>query len=786
MEFKGDDGRQDSQLDANGTFEQKTRSTYTSTDHDDQHWTKIKLKPHELQASMKINTASNPATQHASEYKITSKIHYSFKSFFVTHPRLLSLYLLNKSIWPRGLALFDIYTDIQVTIDLYQSKSSKERNKEYLILFASSILFISFSFIMLWSVSLRFIETFWNKHKQWLNNHHDSKNNKNGKILKITMNVLLTIYLFPPVGCLLVSLYEIYYILYDIYCGVYSFMKGEILIIDKDSKRKAFKQFRRIVEFFGESIPQLCIQTFLFVSNIDVDEFDLYLSIASSTFHLFYHCYTLNIDAQYHGMTFAEYSINVLHLGEIPIAKLVPRLPAIEKGKVTQVNFGDFIMDKQSIGTIIHGLSSPLSKLNTMRITIGSIKNLDTESCRTLGAFLKRKNIKVIISQTVDSQEILKMFKKLDTQSKGYLNRQQFDNARSILTSSNAQTSNIGAINYDINATNLNEIDLEDSIEVKYYDADNSAEIDEKMQQQAEKRQRRTTTMSMIFDRLAIRKNYNSNNSDRIYFIDFYESLTKAKQRNFLDSRYDITSIKYPMQFIFEHLVNCVKHFFLPHSKKSQGLIALGQLTLLPNTISEWSSRINSLSRLFHFLLGLGDQLSYGEQGNILTTIITTHFTVFKIVSKNGKANKTFIDGHLKLCELILWFLDKSLHELLKLQSVRNMITKRYKHGHSQALNSLELALTLKQFSPFVIMATNIDNNTVTDVDIVDWYRLDIGEWNSTDITKLLYLTINDESHKLMRQLFQVKQIATQMDMYKLLQMITYSALRVVTPNNGM
>ena len=61
-------------------------------------------------------------------------------------------------------------------------------------------------------------------------------------------------------------------------------------------------------------------------------------------------------------MTFAEYSINVLHLGEIPIAKLVPRLPAIEKGKVTQVNFGDFAMDKHSIGTIIHGVSSQLSK----------------------------------------------------------------------------------------------------------------------------------------------------------------------------------------------------------------------------------------------------------------------------------------------------------------------------------------------------------------------------------------------------------------------------------------
>lgn len=236
--------------------------------------------------------------------KCSSLISYKFKSFLVTNDRLLSLGLLYTSVGPRILSLVDIYTDIQVAIDLYNGK--------YTALFGLSLIFISFSFIMLWSVSLRFIDKIIDKTQQSsiisnLINHSRSS--------KIIFDILLVLYLFPPFGCLAVTLYEICYLLYDVYIGLTSFIKGEILIIDKNLEKTALKQFRRIVEFFGESIPQLMLNVYMFCFNIKVSPFDLYLSIAVSTLHLVLNLYKLAKEAKYNGLSFAQYSISVLHLG---------------------------------------------------------------------------------------------------------------------------------------------------------------------------------------------------------------------------------------------------------------------------------------------------------------------------------------------------------------------------------------------------------------------------------------------------------------------------------------
>ena len=164
---------------------------------------------------------------------ITERLWYYYETFFVTNRRLLSLSLLYTSIWPRILAIVDMYTDIRVTIDLYQ--------KQYISYFSLSLLFISFSFVMVWSVSLRFIEKYINYKKIKIKS----------KGYNIIINIVIILYLFPPIGCLCVTLYEIFYLFYDTYLGLSSFMNGNILVIDKDASKLAFKQFRRIVEFFG-------------------------------------------------------------------------------------------------------------------------------------------------------------------------------------------------------------------------------------------------------------------------------------------------------------------------------------------------------------------------------------------------------------------------------------------------------------------------------------------------------------------------------------------------------
>ena len=234
-----------------------------------------------------------------------SKFKYYLKSIVVMNPRLFSLWLLYKSIWPRLLVILDMYTDIIICIQLYK------RNQ--IALFSLSLLFLSFPFIMVWITSLRFIQKYIND-----KNNTNLKNNK--KFLKI-INIFLIFYLFPPFGGIIVTIYEIFWVFYDVYNGFYSFIKGKILIIDKNQQTSSIKQFRRVIEFFGESIPQTIIQVYIFYAlnnnskNKIVNAEDLYLSLVVSIFNLIYNLIKLKQEAKFHCMTLSMYALSVLQLG---------------------------------------------------------------------------------------------------------------------------------------------------------------------------------------------------------------------------------------------------------------------------------------------------------------------------------------------------------------------------------------------------------------------------------------------------------------------------------------
>ena len=75
-------------------------------------------------------------------------------------------------------------------------------------------------------------------------------------------------------------------------------------------------------------------------------------------------------------MSVAEYALSVLQLAEIPIVRLVPRLPAIKKGDLEYINLAGFTFDKESITPIIEALNEARCVLNTMKISIGSLRDL--------------------------------------------------------------------------------------------------------------------------------------------------------------------------------------------------------------------------------------------------------------------------------------------------------------------------------------------------------------------------------------------------------------------------
>ena len=282
-----------------------------------------------------------------------SQLKYYGKSIIVTNPRLFSLYLLYKSIWPRALVIVDLWTDIIVCLQLYF--------KNEIELFSLSLLFLSFPFVITWVTSLRFIQKFFGDL---------ANSNSGGKCSKKLLNLALIFYLFPPFGCIIITLYEVGWVFYDIYHGLKSFLKNEILIIDKNSEISSIKQFRRVIEFFGESVPQTGIQLYIWsnLENINISQTDLYTSLAVSLFTLIYNMYKLKTEAKFHCMSFATYAISVLQLGEIPIVKLVPRLPGIRRGVIDYVNFSDFKIDKESLGPIIEALSDPMCHLKKIKV----------------------------------------------------------------------------------------------------------------------------------------------------------------------------------------------------------------------------------------------------------------------------------------------------------------------------------------------------------------------------------------------------------------------------------
>ena len=394
-------------------------------------------------------------------------------------------------------------------------------------------------------------------------------------------------------------------------------------------------------------------------------------------------------------------------------------MPAITKGKVEDANFGSVSIDKQSIGSIIEGFSSKLCNLKTIRVTIGTLKNLDVDSVHALGTFLQNKGIKVNISHIADSHEILKMFKKLDDKNKGYLVKNEFNQAYNILK-----------------LQFIDENENENSILPT------------------------SSKMNEIFNLLAIRR---LQERDRVYFLDFYDSLTNVRQKYFeanisdnnVKFNYDITSIDCPIHYIFDYVVTCADRYYKSNNNKnnidqydktSNVNEILDAIYHFPKTANEWSQVLNNnLLKLFYFIAGLHkeSQPSIMNQQNILFTILFTKKKILSILSDcskrdfdttgvteddSGQVTVTkiddiIIDGEIPLSKLLVWFIDKLFVRLIALPTIQQTIVKKHKINKSQSqllleskndvgddsivtkiMNSLELSLALKNYEYFVVL----------------------------------------------------------------------------------
>ena len=125
-------------------------------------------------------------------------------------------------------------------------------------------------------------------------------------------------------------------------------------------------------------------------------------------------------------MGIAEYALSILQLSELPVTKLVPRLAAIKKGLINKVNFSNFQFDRESFAPLLKALSSKECKLDTVKLSVGSIINLDIDSCKVLGRLLYDNGVNIKISKSVNSLYVKSLFESMDLGNTGYVTRQEF------------------------------------------------------------------------------------------------------------------------------------------------------------------------------------------------------------------------------------------------------------------------------------------------------------------------------------------------------------------------
>ena len=160
---------------------------------------------------------------------------------------------------------------------------------------------------MLWLASLRWMNDFKLKLESIDITEH-----------RIEFTILFVLWLFPPIGCVLVAFLEVFLMVDDILKGfLYLIMARLVLIVnDENNQERTFKQFHGKISCFIQSIPMLVIQIYILVANSNKVNVDvLHISIAFSILHIVYNLHKLNQHAKYNGINMAHSIILLFSFG---------------------------------------------------------------------------------------------------------------------------------------------------------------------------------------------------------------------------------------------------------------------------------------------------------------------------------------------------------------------------------------------------------------------------------------------------------------------------------------
>ena len=368
-------------------------------DYSKQEFVRIDEKPSELNDPQYTQDKPQPTTF---EKIMSSKTMKKIILFIRSHPFIPGLIILIIQAAIEVLAIFDLYTDVVVMLQLRESKNP--------ILFGISAGFIAAPFVIAWTVGSHIVLLRYEKaHRR----HRWQR----------LWTIFIALYDVAPVGIVMIFMFEVYHWIETIIViPVFWTITGGLRHRKQGYQELGYYKLRKVSEVFAETLPQAVFQSFILLGVFGSTTCDkctvsaVIQSIITSLLVLILWCAMLYFEAKKNGLSFGEY-VAVTFQGSFDF---VPMLPAIEKGvneKGEFVNWSNFKIKKESFGQISKTVYSKQCQLKTLKMSQYTISQLNRLSCTFLGSRLKilsiRNNLEIIISR--DEQQLHDFFNKYDT-----------------------------------------------------------------------------------------------------------------------------------------------------------------------------------------------------------------------------------------------------------------------------------------------------------------------------------------------------------------------------------
>ena len=302
------------------------------------------------------------------------------------------------------MGMLDIYTDVRLAMEI-------EKSGRYLLFMISASL-ICAPYIIVWCAASAM-----NAVK--LNQNRDNKWFAIGSML---FNI-------APIGILVLFIFDIcMWIEYVSIRPFYHIFTGGRAFRNVSYNEMGYQKLKSAAQIYSESLPQLGLQIFILLTGgtgcEDCTLSSVIQASIMSCISIAFWGYKMMKDSKRNGIGFAQY-VTVVFQGSF---NFVEKLPAIQRGtkKGVKVNWAAYKFNDEGPGNVAKALNSPSCRLELLKMSKYTIKDLYRFGCRFLGGSIAQsdQNIELIISRSED--EIMDLFKKYDTTGTKSLDFEEF------------------------------------------------------------------------------------------------------------------------------------------------------------------------------------------------------------------------------------------------------------------------------------------------------------------------------------------------------------------------